>query len=228
MYATTKRTIISAVALIAATVVVAVGYQGDPQALQAAPKVHRDVALVDNTVVVGEEINIDNLFWDQNLGVNGTEEQLYNALGGNSTFPSSVHFAQAILDTDNANPVWSGDFNGAESRLIEGLFVGDIFAQDEANQLLGFETVGGADQQAFANDILNVEFVPIPQSLEPGFTLTPGPDFDSELLTLASAEYTSALADFEGYLADLPGNLAGLSSIADLGTLLSELTGGLL
>jgi hypothetical protein len=126
--------------------------------------------------------------------------------------------------------VWSGDFNGAESRLVEGLFVENIYSQDELNQLLGLETVGGADQAAFANDILNTEFVPIPSSLEPGFTLTPGADFDSELLTLAEAEFASAGTDFEGYLADLPGNLEGLSglgSLGDVSTLLSELTSGL-
>jgi len=228
MHAAIKRTIIAGAALAAAALFGSVPYQG-PQAMRGAPTVHRDVALVDNTVVGAQEINADNYLWDTNLGTNGAEEQLYGDLGGNTA--SSAPLAQALLDTDGANPVWSGDFNGADSRFIEGLFVSEIYSQDEANQLLGLETVGGADQAAFANDILNTNFVPFPSSLEPGFTLTPGADFDSELLTLAEAEFTSAGTDFEGYLADLPTNLEGLSglssSLGDVSTLLSELTGGL-
>jgi hypothetical protein len=42
------------------------------------------------------------------------------------------------------------------------------------------------------------------------FTHTPGADFDTELLTPASADFASASADFSGYLSDLPTNLAGL------------------
>jgi hypothetical protein len=233
MHAVTKRTINAAVALAAAGLFGSVPYPGDPQALQGAPTVHRDVALVDNTVVVDDEIQADNAFWDSNLGTFGGEEQLYDDLGGNTTFPASIHFAQAILDTNGANPPWSGDFNGTETRLTEGLFVGAIYAQDEVNQLLGFETAGGADQQAFATDILDTESVPLPSGLEPGFTLDPGPNFDSELLTLDGAEYTNAFTDLEGYLADLPGNLSsldgGVSGLSgDLTTVLGDLTGGLL
>jgi hypothetical protein len=67
----------------------------------------------------------------------------------------------------------------------------------------------------------------------PGFTLGPGPNFDSELLTLDEAEYTSAFTDLEAYLADLAGNLSGLGDgvsglSSDLTTSLSDLTGGLL
>jgi hypothetical protein len=210
MHNATKRTIIAAAALAAAGLFGSLPYQGGPQAQQAAPTVHRDVALVDDTIVVGEEINADNLFWDENLGTYGVEEQLYDDLGGNSTFPATQAFAQAILDTNTAQPPWSGDFNGTESRLTEGLFVDNIYAQDELNQLLGLETAGGADQTAFANDILNTEYVPIPESLEPGFELTPGANFDTELVTLANAEFASAYSDFLGYLSDLPTNLSSL------------------
>ena len=77
-----------------------------------------------------------------------------------------------------------------------------IYAEDELNQALGIST-------ATATAILDTEYVPIPSSLT-DFTLTPGADFDTELLTLATAEFSSASADFTAYLSDLPTNLAGL------------------
>jgi hypothetical protein len=42
------------------------------------------------------------------------------------------------------------------------------------------------------------------------FTHTPGADFDTDLLTPASAAFGSASADFSGWLSDLPTNLSGL------------------
>jgi hypothetical protein len=210
MHIATKRMIIAGAALAAAVLFGSLPYQGDPQAHQGAPTVHRDVTLVDDTVVLGQEIDADNLYWDENLGTNGIEEKIFNDLGGNSPFPSTQAFAQAVLDTNSAQPPYSGDFNGVETRVTEGLFVENIYAQDELNQLLGLETVGGADQSAFATDILNTDFVPLPSSLPAGFELTPGPDFDAELLTLADAEFASASSDFAGYLSELATNLGSL------------------
>jgi hypothetical protein len=209
MRTATKRLIIAAAALTAAALFGSLPYQGGPQAQQPAPTVHRDVALVDDTVVVTQQLDADNLFWDENLGTNGLEEQLYIDLGGGSNSPATQAFTQAILDTNTAQPPWSGDFNGAESRLTEGVFLLDIYGQDELNQALGIETVGGADQTAFANDIAT-EYVPLPQSLPPGFELTPGPDFDTELMTLANAEFATASSDFLGYLSELSTNLGSL------------------
>jgi hypothetical protein len=76
---------------------------------------------------------------------------------------------------------------------------------------LGISTATAADpsQAAFATDILDTEYVPIPSSLT-DFTLTPGADFDTELLTLATAEFSSASSDFLDDLSDLPGNLSSL------------------
>jgi hypothetical protein len=202
MNAATTRSIIAAAGL-AAMGLVAWPHQTTPLAQQAVPTVHRDVALVDATV--DADISADNAFWNSFLGPTGAEEQLFTGLGGGS-------IAQALLDTNTANPAFSGDFNGAESRFVEGLFVTYIAGEDEFNQLFGLEsgTAETAAQAAFANDILNVEFVPIPHSLEPGFTLDPGAAFDTDLMTLAAAEFASASSDFTGYLADLPTNLAGL------------------
>jgi hypothetical protein len=75
-----------------------------------------------------------------------------------------------------------------------------IYAEDELNQALGIST---------ATAVLDTEYVPIPSSLT-DFTQTPGADFDTELLTLATAEFSSASSDFLGDLSVLPGNLTGL------------------
>jgi len=215
MNAATTRSIIAAAGLAAMGLVAWPHQATPPLAQQGVPTVHRDVALVDSTIVA-DDILADNSFWSSFLGPNGAEEQMYAALGGNTASPE---VAQLLLDTNTANPAFSGDLNGAESRLIEGLFVSYIAGEDELDQALQLDpTTLGADQAAFANDILNIEFVPIPHSLEPGFTLDPGSTFDTELMTLANAEFASASADFTGYLSDLPTNLS---------TLLSDLSGGL-
>lgn len=204
MHAATTRSIIAAAGL-AAIGLAFWPQHATPVAQQGIPTVHRDVALVDATV--DAEITSDNAFWNSFLGPSGFEEQMFQGLGGGSV-------AEALLDTNTASPAFSGDFNGAESRFIEGLFVSMIASQDETNQLFGLETgtAETAAQAAFANDILNIEFVPIPHSIEP-FTLEPGAMFDSELMTLAAAEFSSASGDFTGYLADLPTNLASLFGI---------------
>ncbi len=83
-------------------------------------------------------------------------------------------------------------------------------------------TTGAAETtalRAFADDILNIDFVPIRDSLaETACTLDPGMMSGSEVLTLVNAEFASPSADFTGYLTDRPRNLS---------TLLSDLSGGL-
>ena len=42
-----------------------------------------------------------------------------------------------LLDATGASPIFSGDFNGAESRLSRRLFLDALAGEDELNQLLG-------------------------------------------------------------------------------------------
>ncbi len=45
--------------------------------------------------------------------------------------------ATTLLDATGASPVFSGDFNGAESRLFEGLYLDTLASEDQLTQALG-------------------------------------------------------------------------------------------
>ena len=222
MNAATKRSIVAAAGL-AAIGLAAWPQHAMPMAQHGVPTVHRDVALVDDgSVILPPETTIDTELFNSVLGPSGAEADLYNAL------VSSVGAteAQTLLDTDGASPLFSGVFNGAESRAFEGLFINTLVSEDELNQLLG--VTQGNSETAILADLLTNPGPPIPGSTD----LTIGDltsavgtsSFDTDLTTIANADYSLALGDFEGYLGSFAGDLGSLGNLGDLGNLGSDLT----
>jgi hypothetical protein len=215
MKSATTRSIFAAAALAA------LGLVAWPQQAQhAVPTVHHDVALVDVTdaTLLTDEGTFDTALFNDVLGPTGAEEVLYSdlatALGGGMTGDTE---AATLLDATGASPIYSGDFNGAESRLFEGLYLDTLASEDQLNQALGVSAT--ASETAILNDYTSLPEAPLPT----GDTL---PDvgatgFDTDLTTIANAEFADATADFEGYLSSLATDTSGLS---DLSTLLTDLS----
>ena len=175
--------------------------------------------------ILTPEISFDTTLYNDVLGPTGSEETLYNSL------VSSLGATEAnyLLDTNTAEPVFSGVFNGAESRFFEGAFLDTLSGEDSINQLLG---ISSADSQA----ALLAEFVatggpPIPGSADVTLTdLTTAVGtsaFDTDLTSIANADYAAGVADLQGYLADLVSGASALGGGLDLSGLLGDLTGGL-
>ena len=194
---------------------------------RALPVQHHDVALVDASDILGPETTFDTTFFNELLGANGVEDQLYSSV---QTALGTTD-ANLLLDTDGAMPVFSGVFNGAESRLSEGLFIDGLASEDQLNQLLG--VTESASQTAILADLVDNPGPSIPA--DSGVTLAGLESavgtsaFDTDLTSIANADYAFAMGDFQGYLADLPTNLerARLGRAPSiLTTLLGDLTGG--
>lgn len=213
MNAALKRSIAAAAGLAAAGLLGSLPYQGSPLAQQGVPTVHRDVALVDATdTLLGDEGTFDTALFNDVLGPTGAEEQLFNAVAT----ATSTSEATTLLDATGASPVYSGDFNGAESRLFEGVYLDTLAYEDELNQALGVSPT--ASETAILADYTSLPEAPLPT----GDTL---PDvgtsgFDTDLMTIANAEFTDATADFEGWLSSLATDTSGLG---DLGTVFTDL-----
>jgi hypothetical protein len=216
MHSATKRTLIAGAGLAAAALFGSLPYHGSSLA-QEVPTQHHDVALVDaDATLLLDEGTLDNAFWNDVLGPTGAEEQLFSALSTTLGAPA----ATTLLDATGANPIFSGDFNGAESRGFEALFLEGLATEDQLNQALG---VTATASQTELLSVFNTDFVPIPASA--GVTLadltsavgTSG--FDTDLTTIANADYTVAASDFEGFLSNLATDTSGLGS---LGTLLTD------
>jgi hypothetical protein len=241
MHAGTKRIVIGAAALTAAGLIGSLPYDGSPAAQQGVPTVHRDVALVD---ILTDETAFDTLLFNDVLGPHGAEEVLFSDL---SSTALGIPGATTLLDATGANPIFSGDFNGAESRLFEGLFLNTLVSEDQLNQLSSITPT--VSETAIYNDFVT-NFVPIPSST--GLTdasllgAVGTPAFDTDLTTIANADYTLAVSDFEGFLTNLATDTSGLGSLStlltdfsssfsdlsnlstDFSTVLADLTGGLL
>jgi hypothetical protein len=208
MNAATKRSIIAAAGLAA------IGLAAWPQQAtqHGMQMMHHDVVLVDATSdLLGAEGTFDTTLWNDVLGPGGAEQVLYNDLGSN---------APTLLDTDGASPAYSGDFNGAESRLFEGVYLDTLASEDELNQALGVSS--SASETAILNDWTSLPEAPLPT----GDTLpTVGASgFDADLMNIANGEYTLALGDFEGYLASFATDT---SALGGLGTVFTDLGGSL-
>jgi hypothetical protein len=220
MHAATKRAVIAAAGLAAAGLLGSLPYDGSPLAQQAAPVRHHDVALVDVTdaTLLLDEGTFDNAFFNDVLGPTGAEEQLFTALAT----ATNTSEATTLLDATGATPIYAGDFNGAESRAFEALFLDGLVAQDQVNQLVG---VTDTASQSELLTIFTADFVPIPASA--GITATDLASavgtsaFDTDLTTIANADYALAASDFEGYLTSLAGDTSGLG---DFSTLLTDLS----
>jgi hypothetical protein len=219
MRTTTKRTLIAAAALTAAGLFGSLPYHGSTQA-QGVPNVHRDVALVDVTSpIVTSEIALDDQLFNSVFSSTGLEAELYNglstALGGGTAGDA---LATELLDATGAMPIYSGDFDGALSRLGGGVFFDTWAGESELNSLLGVTPADG--NAAILADIAK-DFIPLPV----GDTLPTAtdPNFAADLMTIANADYTLAAGDFDGWLANLPTALGDLGG----GSLLSGLLGDL-
>jgi hypothetical protein len=232
MHSATKRTLVAAAALAAAGYVGSLPYDGSMQA-QGVPIQHHDVALVDTTSdILSSETALDDQLFNSVLGSSGTEAELYNGLatafGGGSTGDAD---ATALLDATGASPIYSGDFDGALSRLTGGLLFDSWASEDEFNQLFGISST--TSETAILTDI-NQDFIPIPSSTDLTETdlanAVGTPTFDTDLTTIANADFTTATGDFEGWLANLPTALGDLGGGSDLSSILSgvlgDLTGG--
>lgn len=248
MRTTTKRTIIAAATMTAAGLFGSLPFHGFTEA-QGVPIQHHDVALVDaaSDAIIGAETSLDDQLFNSYFGSTGLEAELFNgvstALGGGDTGNA---LATSLLDATGASPIYSGDFDGALSRLAGGVFFDTWAGESELNSVLG---VTSADSNAAILADIGKDFIPLPagDSL-PSVT---DPNFAADLMTIANADYTAATADFEGWLANLPtalGDLGGgdglltgllgdlgLGSLGDgmgglggdLGTILSGLLGDL-
>jgi hypothetical protein len=211
MHSATKRTLIAGAGLAAAALFGSLPYHGPSQA-QGVPTQHHDVALVDATsALLGAEDSLDTQLFNDVLGSNGAEATLFNALASATTTSE----ATTLLDATGASPIFSGDFNGAESRLFEGLYLDTLASEDQLNQTLGISAT--TSETAILGDYTSLPEAPLPA----GDTLPiPGATgFDTDLTTIANGEYTLAASDFEGFLTNLATDTSGLGS---LGTLLTD------
>jgi hypothetical protein len=220
MNVATKRAVIAAAGLAAAGLFGSLPYDGSQVAQQGAPTVHRDVALVDDyTTLLTDEGTLDTAFYNDVLGPTGAEEQLYSTLA-TATSPSE---ATTLLDATGASPIFSGDFNGAESRLFEGLFLNTLVGEDQVNQLLG--ATSAESETAILADFTTTGGPPIPASADVTLAELTGAvgtsSFDTDLTSIANADYTLAAGDLEGYLTSLT---ADTSSLGDLSTVLTDLS----
>jgi hypothetical protein len=218
MHSATKRILIAGAGLAAAALFGSLPYHGSSQT-QGVPTQHHDVALVDaDATLLLDEGTLDNAFWNDVLGPTGAEEQLFSALSTSFGAPT----ATTLLDATGASPIYSGDFNGAESRGFEALFLDGLAGEDQLNQALG---VTATASQTELLSVFNTDFVPIPASTDltaADLLAAVGTSgFDTDLTTIANADYALAASDFEGYLASLAGDTSGLG---DLSTLLTDLS----
>jgi hypothetical protein len=232
MHSATKRTLIAGAGLAAAALFGSLPYHGSPQA-QGVPTQHHDVALVDSfTTLLGDEGTLDNGLFNDVLGPTGAEEQLFNtlatALSGGTLDATGTADATTLLDATGASPIFSGDFNGAESRLFEGLFLNGLVDEDQVNQALGATPL---ESQTELLSVFNTDFVPIPGSTDltaADLTTALGSStFDTDLTTIANADYTLAGGDFEGFLTNLATDTSGLGDVSTLLTDLSSSFGDL-
>lgn len=225
MHTATKRTLVAAAALAAAGLVGSLPSHGNIQA-QGVPVQHHDVALVDASAILDPETTFDTTFFNELLGANGVEDQLYTSV---QTALGTTE-ANLLLDTGGAEPVFSGVFNGAESRLSEGLFIDGLVSEDQLNQLLGITP--SASETAILADLVDNPGPSIPAGADVTLAELTGAvgtsSFDTDLTSIANADYTFAMGDFQGYLTDLTNNLGSLDlGSSDLLTgLLGDLTGG--
>ena len=215
MHTATKRTLVAAAALAAAGLFGSLPYHGSQA--QGVPTVHHDVALVDSSEILGPETTFDTTFFNDVLGSGGAEEQFYNSV----VAADGATLANTLLDTDGASPLYSGIFNGAESRIFEGLFVDTLASEDQVNQLLGVST---SDSQAAILADLTNNFFPLPTG---GVEPVVGSGFDTGLTTLANADFAEGYQDLLGYLGSFTGDLGGLGDLGSLGTDLTALLDGL-
>lgn len=220
MHTATKRTLIAAAAMTAAGLFGSLPYHGSTQA-QGVPTVHRDVALVDTASdILASEIGLDDQVFSSIFGPTGAEASLYNSFV--DSFGATN--AQILLDTNTAEPVYSGVLNGAVSRLSDSLLYDTWAGENSINALFGITP--SVSETAILADI-NADFVPLPTGFE--LPAVGDPSFTTDLLAIANADMTAGYNDLLGYFADVSANLGNLDfgDLGGLSGLLGDLTGGL-
>jgi hypothetical protein len=205
----TRRTVFAAAALAAAGLYGSLPYHESAQG-QGVPTVHRDVALVD---IVSDETAFDDLLYTD---LTSLESGLYGAVdtayGGGATGATD---AAELLGASTALP-YDGLFDNGANYAGSGLFLDAWATEDELNQALG---ISAATSQA--EILADIGKDPVYLS---GDTLpTAGSaDFDSDLTTIANADFGTASTDFTNYVDSL-SNLGSLDTGTGLTAVLTEL-----
>jgi hypothetical protein len=226
MNAATKRTVIAGAAIAAAGLFGSLPYQGTPQSQQGVPTVHRDVALVDITdaTLLTDEGTLDSALYGD---LTGAETSLYGAVdtayGGGTTGAAD---ADALLGAGTAPDAYDNLFDGAYNYGASGFGLDVWAAEDEVNQALGISAT--TSETAILNDIAAD---PVLLSGTDTLPTAGSADFDTDLISLANDDYTTATTDFTTYVEGLSTSLGsldtseGLSAIlTDLGTISSDFT----
>ena len=216
----TKRTVIAAAALAAAGLFGSLPFDGSSVAQQGVPVQHHDVALVDaDATLLLDEGSFDTLLYNDVLGPTGAEASLFDAVAT----ATSTSEATTLLDATGADPIYSGVFNGAESRFFEGAFLDVLSGEDHINQLLGISST--ASEGAILTEFLTTGGPSIPASADVTITeLTAAVGssaFDTDLMSIANADFTMGAGDLSGFLTSLTGDG---SSLGDLSTVLTDFT----
>ena len=218
MHSATKRTLIAAAALAAAALFGSLPYHGPSQA-QGVPTQHHDVALVDAdaTLLLRPRPRSTTHSATISWGPTGAEEQLFScvvngARRSHGDHPAGCHRRQPHLQRR---------LQRRRERGFEALFLEGLAGEDQLNQVLGLTAT---DSQTELLSVFNTDFVPIPASADltaADLDAAVGSSaFDTDLTTIANADYALAAGDFEGYLTSLAGDT---SSLGDFSTLLTDL-----
>lgn len=230
MNARTKRTVVATAALAAAGLFGSLPWNGSSVAQSGVPVERHDVALVDAaSTILTYETTLDDTLYSGLYGSTGVYAELYTqevtALG--------VPAADTLLGTTVTGGA-DGIFDGAANSFSSGVFLDTWAAEDEVNQLLG---VSAATSEAgiladIAKDPVALAGDTLPTAGAAGF--------DTDLMAIASADFSAATSEFTTYLGSLPtaltdvGGLStllgdlGLGSMGGLGTDLTTLLDGLL
>jgi hypothetical protein len=219
MHTATKRALIAAAALTAAVLFGSLPYNGSTQA-QGVPTVHHDVALVDTASdILSLETGLDDQVFQSVFGTTGVEASLYDSF----VTAFGADNANILLDTNTAEPLYSGVLNGAVSRLSDSLLYDTWAGESEINSLFGIDP--SVSDAAILADI-NADFVPLPTGFD--LPVAGDPNFATDLLAIASADMTTGYNDLAGYFVDVAANLGNLDlgDLGGLGGLLGDLGGG--
>jgi hypothetical protein len=219
MRTVTKRSIIAAAALAAAGLLGSLPFDGSSLAEPGVPTVHRDVALVDTTSdIIGAETTLDDtLYTDAHTGAATLYTDAVTAYG--------VTDADALLGT-TALAGGLGLFDGAYASAGSGVFLDTWAAEDELNQLLGIPAA--TSEADILADIAKDPVLPVGAVLPTAGAA----GFDTDLMNLATTDFTNASSEFTTYLdglsglSDLGGGLG--DGLGSLGTDLQSLLDGLL
>jgi hypothetical protein len=199
MKAATRRTIIAAGALTAAGLFGSLPYHGPTQAM-GVPVQHHDVALVDVTdaTLLTDEGSLDSLVY-QDLSTGATS--LYNAV----ETATNATDANAILGAGTLPDYFDNLFDGAYNNAGSALLLDTWATEDEFNQLLGISATT-SETAILANIAANPVLLPAGDTLP----AVGSAGFDSDLINLANADYTTASTDFTNYLEGLTTSLSGI------------------